>query len=99
MLGGGSHAMGGSAQTLYRASYDYSEPGSQVVHSAALRMVADLSDNEKVTAVLPGGVSGRLFTDHFVDQVDEYMNGEKVYWWFSDALIEQHAQSLLTLIP
>ena len=99
VLGGGSHAMGGSAQTLYRASYDYSEPGSQVVHSAALRMVVDLSDDEKVTAVLPGGVSGRLFTDHFVDQVDEYMNGEKIYWWFDDSLIEQHAQSLLTLSP
>ena len=62
-------------------------------------MVVDLSDNEKVTAVLPGGVSGRLFTDHFVDQVDEYINGEKIYWWFDDLKIEQHAQSLLTLSP
>ena len=99
VLGGGSHAMGGSAQTLYRASFDLSEPGNQVVHSAALRMMVDLSDDEKVTAVLPGGVSGRLFTKHFVDQVDEYMDGEKIYWWFSDAQIDQHAQSLLTLSP
>jgi len=99
VLGGGSHPMGGSAQTLYRASFDLSEPGSQVLYSAALRMVVDLSDEKKVTAVLPGGVSGRLFNEHFVDQVDEYMNGGKIYWWFDDRLIDEHAQSVLTLSP
>ena len=98
-LGGGSHAASGSAHTLYRGIFDLSEPGNKVVTAAALRMVVDLADNEKVTAVLPGGVSGRTFTENFVDQVDEYMNGEKIYWWFSDALIEQHSQSVLTLSP
>lgn len=98
-LGGGSHAMGGSAQTLYRASFDLAEPGNEVVYSAALRMVADLSDDEKVIAVLPGGVSGRLFSGNFVDQVDEYITGEKRYWWFDDELIDQHARSVLTLSP
>jgi len=79
LLGGGSHRMGGSAHTLYRASFDLAEPGNKVRYSAALRMVVDLADDDKVLAVLPGGVSGRLFSDNFVDQVDEYMNGEKLY--------------------
>lgn len=98
-LGTGSHAMGGSSQTLYRGSFDLSKAGNQVVYSAALRMVADLSDDEKVVAVIPGGVSGRMFDKHFVDQIDEYLNGEKIYWWFDDSLIDQHAQSVMTLLP
>ena len=99
LLGGGSHRMGGSAHTLYRASFDLAEPGNKVRYSAALRMVVDLADDDKVLAVLPGGVSGRLFSDNFVDQVDEYMNGEKLYWWFSDRLIDEHAQSEYKLLP
>jgi len=76
-----------------------SKPDNKVVVSAALRMVADLADDEKVIAVLPGGVSGRAFTRNFVDQVDDYMSGEQNYWWFDDGLIDQHAQSVLTLLP
>jgi len=99
LLGGGSHAASGSAHTLYRGSFDLSKPDNKVVVSAALRMVADLADDEKVIAVLPGGVSGRAFTRNFVDQVDDYMSGEQNYWWFDDGLIDQHAQSVLTLLP
>lgn len=99
LLGGGSHPMSGSAHTLYRASFDPSKPGYDVVYSAALRMVVDLSDDEKVMAVLPGGVSGRVFTPNFVDQVDEYMSGEVVYWWFADELIDGHGVFELALLP
>ncbi len=52
LLGGGSHAMGGSQETLYRASYDYNHP-HDVTLSASLRMVMDLGDPDKIMAVLP----------------------------------------------
>jgi penicillin amidase len=50
-------------------------------------------------AVLPGGISGRLFHPHGKDQVESFMNGEKRYWWFSDKMIEAHAKSRLKLSP
>jgi penicillin amidase len=62
-------------------------------------MVIDLSDPDKVAAVLPGGVAGRTFHRHFNDQVSPFMNGEKLFWWFSDAAIAEHAASTLVLRP
>ncbi|RPJ20089.1 MAG: penicillin acylase family protein, partial [Desulfobacteraceae bacterium] len=60
LVGGGSHPAPGSCESLYRGVYTFSEPFGVTV-SAALRMVADLSDEDKILAVLPGGVCGRLF--------------------------------------
>ena len=97
-LGGGSHAAGGSGETLYRGIYDFIAPFNIKV-SASLRMVADLADPHKILAVLPGGVSGRQFDPHTTDQIAPYMNGEKVYWWFSDKAIKEHTRHTLTLKP
>ncbi len=98
LLGGGSHAMGGSQETLYRASYDYNKPYDVTV-SAALRMVVDLGDPDKIMAVLPGGASGRLFDPHYKDQVEPFMNGEARYWWFSDEKIKKNVRTKLRLLP
>ena len=62
-------------------------------------MVADLSDPDKVLAVIPGGISGRLFHPHAEDQLSAFLEGEKRYWWFSDAAIAAHARSELRLNP
>ena len=97
-LGGGSHPASGSGETLYRGIYDFNKPYG-VKTSAALRMVADLSDDDKVAAVLPGGTTGRLFHPHTTDQVEAYMNGTKLYWWFSDQAIQDHTHSTLELNP
>ncbi|HAR98117.1 MAG TPA: penicillin acylase family protein [Syntrophus sp. (in: bacteria)] len=98
LVGGGSHPMGGSPETLYRAIYDFNKPYAVNV-SASLRMVADLGDPDRVYAVLPGGVSGRLFDRHNRDQIRPFMDGEKRAWWFSDAMIERHAKYRLELKP
>jgi len=98
VIGGGSHAMGGSQETLYRASYDYNRP-FDVTLSASLRMVADLGDSDKILAVLPGGVSGRLFDPHSLDQVAAFMDGEIRYWWFSDKKIREQAAETMRLVP
>jgi penicillin amidase len=98
LLGFGLMPMGGSGETLYRGAYDYDKP-FDISYCAALRMVADLSDHEKVVAVLPGGVTGRTFHSHQKDQVDAFMSGEKMYWWFSDNAIDEHEKSRLILRP
>lgn len=98
LLGGGSHPMSGSCETLYRALFRYSDP-FDVEIPASLRMVADLGDGEKVLAVLPGGVCGRLFEKHTTDQIEAYMNGDKLFWWFSDEMIQKHKQYSYVLRP
>jgi penicillin amidase len=98
LVGGGSHGAAGSGETLHRNIYDFDQP-FQVVVSASLRMVADLSDDDKILAVLPGGVAGRVFHPHGTDQIEKFMGGEKVYWWFSDKAIKEHTRSILTLVP
>jgi len=98
LLGGGSHAMGGSQETLLRSRFDYNKPYDVTV-SASLRMVADLGDPDKVLAVLPGGASGRQFDPHHQDQVGPFMDGEKRYWWFGDQKIREHALEKLRLVP
>jgi penicillin amidase len=45
------------------------------------------------------GVCGRLFHPHTKDQVDAFMRGDKVYWWFSDKAIKEHTQTRLELEP
>ncbi|MCP4369822.1 MAG: penicillin acylase family protein, partial [Deltaproteobacteria bacterium] len=97
-LGGGSHPASGSGETLYRGLYDFSKP-FKITLSASVRMVADLADPDKILAVLPGGVTGRQFDPHTTDQVESFMNGKKVYWWFSDKAITEHTKDTLTLKP
>lgn len=96
LVGAGSHPAPGSGETLYRGIYNFNEPFG-VTTAASLRMVADLSDEDKILAVLPGGVCGRLFHPHTKDQVEAFMNGDKVYWWFSDKAIKEHSKAVLTL--
>jgi penicillin amidase len=98
LLGGGSHPASGSGESLYRGIYKFSEPYNVLI-PASLRMVSDLGDDEKILAVLPGGVSARLFDPHVKDQVEPYMNGEKMYWWFSDQAIKEHKKHELILQP
>ena len=46
-----------------------------------------------------GGVAGRVFHPHATDQIDAFMDGGKMYWWFSDREIADHTRSVLTLTP
>jgi len=98
LVGGGSHPFRGSGETLCRGIYDFNDPFGVTV-SASLRMVIDLGDNDKVLAVLPGGVSGRLFDPHTKDQIKAFIHGDKAYWWFSDEAIREHSKTTLVLIP
>jgi penicillin amidase len=98
LLGGGEHPVSGSGETLRRGRYDFNQPFA-VNFSASLRMVADLSDSEKVLAVIPGGISGRVFHPHARDQMTPFLEGGHTYWWFSRGAIDAHAQSELVLQP
>ncbi len=98
LLGAGPYPATGSGDTLCRAKSSYGDL-SDVAIMASLRMVVDLGDPDKMLAVLSGGVTGRQFHPHFTDQIEAFMEGQPVYWWFSDKQIEAHTQHLFTLEP
>ncbi len=98
LVGTGPMPMGGSGETLYRGWYDFDAPYA-VTHCASLRLVVDMGDDEKLMAVLPGGVAGRTFHPHQKDMIADFMDGSVRYWWFSDDAIKTHAKSTLTLAP
>lgn len=97
-LSAGPHPMGGSSETLYRASTIYGRP-YDVTYGASTRIVVDMADPDKIMAVVPGGVSGRAASPHLNDQTESWLNGEIRYWWFSDRAIEEHAITEQTLSP
>ena len=97
-IGGGSHPAPGSCETLYRGIFEFDRP-YEVTVSASLRMVIDLGDPNKILAVLPGGVRGRQFDPLQTNQIEAFMNGDKIYWWFSDRAIEEHAKNKMILQP
>ena len=96
ILGGGNFPRTGSPETLW-GSYGSPSYGAWGIDS--LRFVADLGDPDKVLAVIPGGVSGRLFDPHLNDQLPLWLSGEINYWWLSDKAISANAQTEITLAP
>lgn len=97
-LGAGRHPMLGSGETLNRGAYKLSE-GYEASYIDSTRFVADMADSEKVTAVIPGGSSGRYLDPSLHSQTNAWLAGEQHYWWFSDAAIEANAVKTLRLLP
>lgn len=97
-LGAGTRPMFGSSQTLNRGKYPYSSD-YKAKYIDSIRFVADMSDNEKVVAVVPGGSSGRYLDPSLHNQTDAWMNGSQHSWWFSDEKIKAHAVHTLKLNP
>ena len=97
-LGGGDYPGAGSAETLQGA---FMTGGTRfdILAIDSLRFVADLGDPDKVLAVIPGGVSGRLFDPHLNDQLPIWLSGDINYWWFSDEAISANTQRELILQP
>ena len=97
-LGGGTRPMFGSSETLNRARYTLSEDyQTKIIDS--VRLVADLADDEKVLAVIPGGTSARYFDKSLANQTDDWMAGKGNPIWFDEAKVDEHAVSELTLLP
>jgi penicillin amidase len=97
-LGRPAQAMGGSGETVLRARTGFGE-GLDVQFFASMRLVADMADDQKIMAVLSGGVVERQFHPHQKDQLDTWFAGELLPWWFDKQAIEAHATHRQTLTP
>ncbi|MEH6587394.1 MAG: penicillin acylase family protein [Halioglobus sp.] len=97
-IGGGTHRLQGSSETLRRGMYLFGE-GYEARSIDSMRLVMDLSDDEKVEAHYPGGASERWFDPWNKNFLDAWLNDEKRYWWFSDQAITDNTDSELLLTP
>lgn len=98
LVGGGTHASDGSGETVQRANWAFGKD-FDVTSYASMRFVADLADGEKVTAVVPGGVSERSLSPHQRDQLQVWLSGDLTPWWFDPEAIEAHAVRRALLRP
>jgi len=97
-LGRAPQPMDGSGETVMRARYGFRE-GYDVRFFGSMRLVADMADEQKLMAVVSGGVVERQFHPHQKDQLDPWFAGELLPWWFDRGAIERHAKVRQTLQP
>jgi len=88
----------GSGETVYRARSSFGKP-EEPIFVPTMRMVANLNDDDKVIGVLNGGVTGRINSPYFHDQLLQLNNNKTDYWWFSDEALQADSRSELVLCP
>lgn len=97
-LGYAEAPMSGSGSTLLRALTPFMG-GFDVEFFASMRLVADMGDDEKIEAVVSGGVVDRQFHPHQKDQLPAWSEGRLLPWWFAPQQVEAHAQKRQQLVP
>lgn len=65
----------------------------------SMRFIADLADWDRSTLTLVAGESGDVFSPHYRDQWQDYLEGRALPLWFSPAAVAQHARHHLALKP
>jgi penicillin amidase len=97
-LGRAAAPIDGSGETVMRARFAFMGD-HDVEFFGSMRLVADLADDEKVMAVVSGGVVERQFHPHQKDQLDAWFAGELLPWWFSRKAVEANARQRQVLVP
>lgn len=98
LLGGGTHAYADSGETVQRARYAFGT-NYDTRFFASLRFIADFADDRKVMAVVSGGVAERQFGPHQSDQLEVWLAGRLLPWWFAPEAVESNAAHRLVLKP
>ena len=97
-LGFAERPMSGSGSTLLRAITPFMG-GLQVNNFASMRLVADMADDDKLEAVVAGGVVDRQFHPHQKDQLPAWTEGRLLSWWLAPDKIEANARHRQALLP
>lgn len=96
-VGGGDFPANGSGETINRGQYIMDRGPYESKWFSSMRMVADLSDNEKIRAVVSGGNAARQFHPGLTSQLNAWVEGKPLYWWLDPAKAEQAAVHTLIL--
>jgi penicillin amidase len=92
------HELGGDEQTVLQASFD-ARDGFRPAVVPSWRLVADLGDVDRSTAVLPTGQSGNPASPHWNDQTDLWISGRLRPAPVTRPAVEAAAEHRLSLLP
>lgn len=67
----------------------------RITDGPSTRRVIDFSDIENSMSILPTGQSGNIFSDHYKDQAQKYVNGEFVKMMMNQEEIEKSKNVLI----
>ena len=93
-----TYSKAGSNQTLNRGAFvKNTEREFDTSWFPSFRMVADMSDDEKMIGILSGGSASRIFHDYHVSQLQKWHKGEWIPYWISKEKVFEHSKFQLTL--
>lgn len=98
LFNAGPFAIGGSANTVWKAEYRLTKPYHADV-GPSMRQIVDLATPHKSWTVIPGGQSGQRFSEHYKDQIEMWRNGSYREASMNKAQIERTAAQHAVLVP
>lgn len=88
----------GSNQTLNRGGFIKTEERTyDTGWFSSFRMVADMSDEEKIMGVVSGGSAARVFHPYYKSQLEAWKNETWIPYWFAEDKVFENAKYELTL--
>lgn len=91
--------VGGSDSVVDAVGWTPTESGYQVDWLPSLRMVIDLADLSRSTAIHTTGQSGHAFSSHYDDMIEPWTDGDQHSLRWTDEQVDQGKETTLTLTP
>ena len=92
----GPFQMDGGNEVINNQLFKLDSTGYYKVHAGpSTRRVIDFSDIENSVSILPTGQSGNIFSDHYDDQAEKYLNGEFVKMLMNEEEIKKSKNKLI----
>ncbi len=92
----GPFHMDGGNEVINNQLFRLDSTGVYKVHGGpSTRRIIDFSDVENSVSILPTGQSGNVFSDHYDDQAEKYLNGQFVKMTLNQKEIEKSKNVLI----
>ena len=92
----GPFVTNGGDQVINNQIYNIDSTGVYKVKAGpSTRRIVDFSDVENSISIIPTGQSGRVFSEHYKDQAQKYLNGEFVKMKLNQTEIEKSSNILI----
>ena len=95
----GPFSTDGGIEVLNNQLFKLNSSGNyEVIAGPSTRRVIDFSDVENAKAIIPTGQSGNVFSKHYKDQTEKYLNGEFIKMMMNKEEIKA-SKDILVLLP
>jgi penicillin G amidase len=91
--------VGGTESVVNAVGWTPTESGYEVDWLPSFRMVIDLADLSRSTAIHTTGQSGHAFAGHYDDMIEPWTDGDQRPMRWTDAQVEQGEEATLALTP